>query len=395
MNDDLKRVAAEAIDAHRSDLLALSHKIHANPELCFSEVQSAASLVEACQTLGWKTSTGIGDLATAWEATPASVSGGPTLAFLAEYDALPEIGHACGHNIIATAPIGALIGVQSVSEKLQGRAIVIGTPAEEGGGGKILLADRGAMNGVDLAMMIHPSAYSAVRCIAQACEHFEVEFFGKPAHAAASPEKGINALNALILSFGNLDALRQHIHQTSRMHGIINHGGDAPNIVPDYAKATFMVRASDNAYLDVLMAQVRDCFEAGALATGATCKISLVAPRYETILSNPTMSELYFQAMQSLGVDCPMDDPRALGSTDMGNVSWRIPSIHPIIKIADGVPNHTREFTEAAASQQGDQAVIDGAKAMAFTAIDLLSQPALVEQAKREFQASKSASIGH
>ncbi|MDE3074526.1 MAG: M20 family metallopeptidase [Chloroflexota bacterium] len=392
MNEDLKRTAGKAIDSHRTELVALSHKIHQHPELGFAEVQAAAWLVEMCRSLGWEAAAGICDLPTAWDARVPSPGHGPTVAFLAEYDALPEIGHACGHNIMATAPIGAAIGVQAVIERLHGQVKLLGTPAEEGGGGKVLLAQRGALAGVDLAMMVHPSDYSAARGRGLALEHLEVEFRGRAAHAAASPEKGINALNALVLSFNHLDALRQHIPATSRIHGIINRGGDAPNVVPDYTKGTFIVRAADNVYLDELMGKVGNCFEAGALATGAQLRWQPVSPRYETILSNPTMSELYHQAMELLGVDCPMDSDRVIGSTDMGNVSWQVPSIHSIIKIVDGVPNHTREFAQAAVSEQGDRAIMDAAKAMAFTAIDLLSQPDLVEQAKHELRDSAASS---
>jgi len=392
MNEDLKRAAAAAIDAHQAQLVGLSHHIHNDPELCFQEVRSARALVDICRSLGWQAELGLAGLATAWQAqAPADASAGATVAFLAEYDALPEIGHACGHNIMAATPIGAMIGVQAVRDRLHGQARIIGTPAEEGGGGKVLLANGGAFQGIDAAMMIHPTSYSVVRCRAQACEHFDVEFRGRPAHAAASPEKGLNALNALILSFNNLDALRQHIRGSARIHGVIRHGGDAANIVPDYTLGEFMVRDTDNAELDQLMSQVKNCFQAGALATGTSATFKDLSARYETILSNETAAGLYRDAMQRLDVDCPMDDERLLGSTDMGNISWQLPAIHPTIKIADGVPNHTREFAAAAVSPAGDRALMDGAKALAFTAIDLLAAPELVQQMQREHVAAVRA----
>jgi len=391
MSDDLKRLAEQAIDARRQELIALSTRIHERPELAFEEDAAASELVEACQKLGWQTASGICDLPTAWEATVPSNDGGPTLAFLAEYDALPEIGHACGHNLMAVAPIAAAIGMQAVAGKVPGRAVVLGTPAEEGGGGKQLMIDRAALQGIDAAFLVHPSAHSVVKTQALACEHYDVEFHGKAAHAAGSPEKGINALNAMILSFNHIDALRQHLRSSSRIHGIIRHGGDAPNIVPEHTSGSFIIRATENGYLDEMMDKVRNCFEAGALATGCRFEWKQVSPRYETINNNPTLSDLYSDAIQRLGVDCPMESERGFGSTDMGNVSWRVPAIQPMFKIVDDVPNHTREFTEAAATDRAFEAMFQAAKAMAFTAIDLLAKPELLDQAKREFAASIKA----
>jgi len=391
MNDELKQLAAEAIDRHREVLVALSRRIHEHPELAFEERQSVAWLLEACHKLGWEVAAGICDLPTAWKAALPSSNGGPTVAFLAEYDALPEIGHACGHNLMAIAPLAAAIGLQAVLGKVNGRVLVLGTPAEEGGGGKQLMADKGALDGIDAALLVHPTAHSVVKTQALACEHYDVDFHGKAAHAAGSPEKGVNALNALILSFNHIDALRQHIRSSSRIHGIIRHGGDAPNIVPEHTSGSFIIRATENDDLDELIEKVRNCFEAGAIATGCTWEWRRVSPRYETINSNPTLAELYSNAMLRLGVDCPMESDRGFGSTDMGNVSWRVPAIQPMFKIVDHVPNHTREFTAAAATDRAFQATFEAAKAMAFTAIDLLAEPALLDKAKREFQESTAA----
>ncbi len=366
----------------------LSRRIHGHPELAFEERQAAAWLREACSELGWQTESPISDLPTAWRATLPSSDGGPTVAFLAEYDALPEIGHACGHNLMAVAPIAAASGLQAVLDRLPGRAVVLGTPAEEGGGAKQIMAERGALEGVDAALLVHPSAHSVVKTQALACEHYEVEFFGKAAHAAGSPEKGVNALNAIISAFNHIDALRQHVRSSARIHGIIRHGGDAPNIVPEHTSGVFMVRADDNAYLDELMDRVRNCFEGAALATGCRWEWRQLSPRYETINSNPTLAGLYFDAMRRLGVDCPMDSPAGFGSTDMGNVSWRVPAIQPMFQIVDHVPNHTHEFTAAAVTDRAFEATFAAAKAMAFTAIDLLAQPELLDQARSEFQAS-------
>ncbi|HEY8691677.1 MAG TPA: M20 family metallopeptidase [Chloroflexota bacterium] len=388
MNDELKQLASEAIDRRREELVALSHSIHQHPELAFEERESVAALVHACRQLGWQAETGICDLPTAWQAALPGSNSGPTVAFLAEYDALPEIGHACGHNLMAIAPIAAAVGLESVLRKIGGRAVVLGTPAEEGGGGKQLMVEKGALDGVDAALLVHPTAHSVVKTQALACEHYDVDFHGKASHAAGSPEKGVNALNAMILSFNHIDALRQHVRSSSRIHGIIRHGGDAPNIVPEQTNGTFIIRATDNAYLDELIEKVRNCFAAAALATGCSWEWRRHSPRYDTINSNPTLAGLYFDAMERLGVDCPMESSQGFGSTDMGNVSWRVPAIQPMFKIVDQVPNHTREFTAAAATDRAFQATFEAAKAMAFTAIDLLAQPSLLDQAKLEFQES-------
>jgi len=393
MNDGLKQLAAEEIDRRREELVALSHTIHAHPELAFEEQDSVAALVQTCRKFGWQADTGICDLPTAWRAELPGSNSGPTVAFLAEYDALPEIGHACGHNLMAIAPIAAAAGLESVLGKLGGRIVVLGTPAEEGGGGKQLMAEKGALDGIDAALLVHPTAHSVVKTQALACEHYDVDFHGKASHAAGSPEKGVNALNAMILSFNHIDALRQHIRSSARVHGIIRHGGDAPNIVPEHTSGTFIIRASENAYLDELIEKVRNCFAAAALATGCTWEWTLHSPRYETINSNPTLANLYFDAMLRLNVDCPMESNQGFGSTDMGNVSWRVPAIQPMFKIVDHVPNHTREFTAAAATDRAFQATFEAAKAMAFTAIDLLAQPSLLDQAKRDFQESTAAHL--
>ena len=246
MTEELKRQAAQAIDARREELIELSQRIHDHPELGFAEVQSATWLTDMCRAQGWTVKQSICGLDTAWEAWPDASKEGPSIGLLAEYDALPEIGHACGHNLMAVAPIAATIGLQRVLATLGGRVRIVGTPAEEGGGGKVLMGERGAFEGLDVAMMIHPSSHAVVRLVALACEHINVEFRGRPAHAAASPDKGVNALNAMLLSFNNIDALRQHIKSDARIHGVIRRGGDAANIVPDYTKATFMVRAKEN-----------------------------------------------------------------------------------------------------------------------------------------------------
>ncbi len=257
---ELKLRACAAVDARAEELRALSLRIHAHPEVAFEEVQASGWLCELLEASGFAVARGIADMPTAFRAVAGS--GTPVVAVLAEYDALPGIGHGCGHNIIATAAAGAGIGLRAVIDELGGTVQVIGTPAEEVYGGKAQMIRAGAFGGIDAAMMVHPGTRDAVFTRALACAELRVEYFGREAHAAAQPEKGINALEALILAYNGINALRQHIRRTARVHGVITDGGQAPNIVPGHATASFLVRAEDNEYLEELKRRVVACFEA-------------------------------------------------------------------------------------------------------------------------------------
>jgi amidohydrolase len=386
---DLKSRACAAIDAHAGDLIALSHRIHANPETAYDEVHACAWLSGYLHDNGFDVTPGIAGLPTAFRAVAGS--GHPAVAVLAEYDALPGIGHGCGHNIIATTAAGAGIGLRAVIDELQGSVQVIGTPAEEVYGGKVSMIRDGAFDGLDAAIMTHPGTRDAVIANALACAELKVEYFGREAHAAAQPERGINALEAMIIAFNAINSLRQHIRRTARVHGIITDGGEAPNIVPGHSAASFLVRAEDDEYLEELKRRVADCFEAGAKATGATLELKWNENQYAAMNTNATIAAAHRKNLMALGRNVAEEEaPRPMGSTDMGNVSKVVPGIHPAIAIAPmEVNSHSPQFAEYAASPSGDKAVVDGAKALAMTAIDILTDAALRAAMRDEFERSR------
>jgi amidohydrolase len=388
--DELKARATQAIDAHADELIDLSLRIHAHPELAFQETQACAWLTEYLAKNGFDVTAGIADLPTAFRATAGN--GSPNVAVLAEYDALPGIGHGCGHNIIATTAAGAGIGVRSVIDELAGTVHVIGTPAEEVYGGKAAMIRAGAFDGLDAAIMTHPGSRDSVVAKALACAELSVEYHGREAHAAAQPERGINALEAMIIAFNSINSLRQHIRRSARVHGVITHGGDAPNIVPGHTAASFLVRAEDDEYLEELKLRVASCLEAGAIATGARLELKWNINQYCAMNTNRAIAEAHRRNLGRIGRAVPENDtPQPLGSTDMGNVSKVVPGIHPSIAIAPATVNgHSPEFAAYAASEAGCRAVIDGAKALAMTAIDILSDNTLREEMRREFERSRS-----
>lgn len=384
---ELKQRANAKIDAMRDDLIRISTTIHATPEIAFQEFKSAAFLCETLASHGLAVERGAGGLETAFIAEAKGNGNGPSVAILAEYDALPDIGHACGHNIICTSAIAAGIAVREVIKELPGRVMVIGTPAEEGGGGKLILLDRGVFSDVDAAMMVHPASRTMVDRRSLASMRLKIEFSGKASHAAAAPEDGINALEAVILTFNNVNALRLHLKSDARVHGIITNGGSAANIIPDYASATFSVRAATQKYAQEVLARVVQCANAAGVATGAEMK-HIVRPGYAEIIPNKAMAKTFSENWQAIGVEVQEVRPNErMGSTDMGNVSQVMPSLHPYIAIAPaGTAGHTIEFREAAKSEEGHEGLINAAKAMAMTTIDLLSDPKLMQQVKHEFR---------
>jgi amidohydrolase len=390
-----QRVVAE-IDARRDELIRIADTIHANPEIAFKEFESAALLSRTLEENGFTVERGVADLETAFVATLQGQEGSPAVAFLAEYDALPGLGHACGHNLIGTAAVGAGLAMKTVLPELAGTIQVIGTPAEEGGGGKVYMVDAGVFAGVDVAMMVHPSNRNMTRRTSLTSYKVSIEFFGKAAHAAAIPDEGINALEALILTYNGINALRQHLRDDARVHGVITHGGDAPNIVPDYTEARFYVRAADTPYATEVLEKVRACAEGAARATGARLEFKEYAPRYDNMMSNPRLADLVEVNMATLGIEVspPASDER-MGSSDMGNVSQVVPSLHPFIAIGpEEMGGHTVEFCQASASPAGHEGLIDAAKAMAMTAVDLLAAPDNVCEARRTFEAQKKQQGG-
>jgi amidohydrolase len=390
---DLKqRVIAEA-EAWSDELIRISDAIHARPELGFEEFEAAALLAGTLEENGFTVQRGVAGMETAFIAALHGQDGGPTVAFLAEYDALPGLGHACGHNIIGTAAMGAGLAMKAVLPDLAGTIQVIGTPAEEGGGGKAIMVDAGVFADVDVGMMVHPSSRNLLGRLALTAYPVHLEFFGKAAHAAAKPDEGINALDAMLLTFAGINALRQHLRDDARIHGIITHGGDAANIIPDHTAADFIIRAADTPYATQVLDKVQACAEGAALATGACLDFEVSGPRYDARWPNPTLVELFKENLIALGLEVEMaKGNERLGSSDIGNVSQVIPTIHPYLAIApDNVGGHTVEFREAAASPAGHQGLINAVKALAMTAVGLLVEPENVKAAWRAFEQQKAS----
>jgi len=377
MNDPLveraKERARTTIAAAAEQLVVLSRAIHDNPELGFEEERASEWCAEALADGGYSVERGICGLPTAFAAT---VGTGPlTVAICAEYDALPVIGHACGHNVIASSAVGAALALAPLADDLAVTIRVLGTPAEEGGGGKILMMERGGFNGVNAALMVHPAPGELDRMPCLAVDHFDVRYTGKEAHASAYPDSGINAADAITVAQVAIGLLRQHSRPLDQVHGIVTYGGAAPNIVPALAVAKFYVRAETLEALKVWEPKVMRCFEAGALATGASLEVVHQGAPYSEFITDEPMAAIYRKNAEAIGRVFPTETGRAMSaSTDMGNVSLAIPSIHPMLGI-DSLPavNHQPEFATAAASPAADRALVDGALAMAWTTIDLAS----------------------
>ena len=385
--DELKQRIVDEVDARRDELIRISDTIHANPELAFQEFEAAALLTSVLEREGFAVQRGVAGLETAFVASYTSQKGDrPVVALLAEYDALADLGHACGHNIIGTASVGAALALRPILDEIAGTIQVVGTPAEEGGGGKVIMAEAGVFDGVDVAMMVHPSTRTMTRRTSLACYELKMEFFGQSAHAAGSPDKGVNALDACILTYNNISLLRQQLTDDVRVHGIITHGGAAPNIIPDYTAAEFLVRAAEKDHALAMLDKVEDCARAGALAAGAEVRLTRGDGYYANMVPSTVLADLFDANLTALGreVQLPPSSGR-MGSTDMGNVSHVVPALHPYITIApDEVAGHSPEFRAASASPEGHAGLLDAAKALAMTAIDLFSNPALVDAAWEE-----------
>ena len=391
MIEGLKQEVCASVDRLAPELVHVSHAIHADPELAFEEVRAARLLAETARAHGLAAQQSVYGLATAIEARVGA--SGPTVALLSEYDALPGIGHACGHNIIATTALGAALALAELGPRLPGRLRWLGTPAEERGGGKEIMARNGAFEGVDAALMVHPAGVDLATMPCLAIAELEATYFGVASHASAMPERGVNALDAIVLAYQAIAALRQHIRPSERLHGIITDGGQAPNIVPERAAGRFYVRAADAGALAALKPRVEGCFHAGADATGARLELVWGDVDYLDLDTSWPLARRYQANAESLGrAFFPFDKlpPGVQGSTDMGNVSHRVPSIHPMI--APSPPNvsiHNAEFAKWAGSELGDRAVVDGAKALAMTALDFLCDPGLRSEVARAFAAGR------
>ncbi|MEA3185945.1 MAG: hypothetical protein QOJ74_2422 [Ilumatobacteraceae bacterium] len=390
----LKTAVCDEVDRIADQLLHASHEIHAHPELNYAEHFAHDLLVEQLQAAGLQPTAHAYGVDTAFEA--AVGESGFNVAVLCEYDALPAIGHACGHNVIATAGLGAGLAAATVAAQAGGTLRIMGTPAEEGGGGKIELARRGAFTDVDAAMMVHPADADLIAMDCIALQELHVQFHGKAAHAAAAPWEGRNALDAAVLGYVNIAALRQHIRPSERVHGIITKGGDKANIVPAETEMEWIVRSATIESLQPLKQRVLSSLESAATACACTVDHEWHGHTYADMINNGPMVAAYVSNAARVGRE--VLDPAALGrrvvgSTDMGNISYLVPSIHPMIKVAaDGVAIHTLEFAEWARSPGGDAAVLDGAKTMAMTIVDLWTSAELRQAATTAF-AGRPASV--
>jgi amidohydrolase len=384
MFTDQKKFICQSIDDASEELWFISQTLFDSPETAFKEYKACKTLGDFLINKGYVLDLGVGNLETAFCARIGDKAK-PTVAILAEYDALTGLGHACGHNLIAAAAMGAGAALAALEPELPGRILVIGTPAEEGGGGKILLAEAGIFNEVDAAMMFHPASKNLVLRTSLASSKLKLEFFGKASHAAAAPEEGINALDALILTFNNINSLRAILGPKDVIAGIIIKGGEAANIVPAYTCADFSIRSLTTKRRDEIIKRVMGCAEAGAKAIGTTVKCT-VSPGYMEMIPNHVMANLFITNVESIGWKVEQPDPfERMGSTDMGDISHLLPAIHPYLAIApENIAGHTLEFKEYAISEAGKSAMLAASKAMAMTVVDLLNNPGLLTQARQE-----------
>ena len=383
--DDAKRASRAVVEGALDDLVGLSRSIHDAPELCFEEHHAAAIVPELLSLAGFAVERGICDLPTAFRARYGT--GALSVVLCAEYDALPVVGHACGHNVIAAAAVGAGLALASVADQVGLTVNVLGTPAEEGGGGKVLMLERGAFDGAHFAMMVHPWHQDRLGATCLAVDHLEVRYVGREAHASAAPHKGINAADAFVVAQVAIGLLRQHFEDDDQVHGIITHGGDAPNIVPKLTTGRFMIRARTLQGVERLRQRVQRCFEAGALATGAALEIRSLSPAYSDFRTDAPLLGAWRQNAEALGREYHMDDsgtPLPTISTDMANVSQALPSIHPLVGLtSNGAVIHEPAFADVARGPSADKAICDSAVAMAWTAIDAATDPELRERLVR------------
>ena len=393
----LRARALAAIDQRRDALFSLSLAIHGKPELAFQEREASMRLTEFLEGSGFKVTRGYRGVETAYRADAQGNGKGPRVAILAEYDALADLGHGCGHNLIAMIGTGAATAVREVIADLPGSVAAIGTPAEEGGGWKVALIRAGGFDDVDAAMMIHPTTgRSLAGRHSLASNRVVVEYFGKSAHAASQPDQGVNALDAMIQLFNGVNAMRQQLRPDARVHGIIAKGGSAANVIPDHTIGRFSVRALDRRYQQEVLRRFIACAEGAATATGATVNVTVDENAgYENMVFSTPLAERWTEHMQTLGTQVfeTRDDER-VGSTDMGNVMQVLPAIHPYIAISDStIPGHSTAFRDHAATPEALERALIAAKALALTAIDVLADPEILKRARAEFDERRFAGI--
>ena len=387
--------ALRAIDERADDLVALSLAIHADPEIGYQEHRAVARIADLLERGGFAVTRPYAGLETSYRGDAAGGRGpGPTVAILTEYDALNEIGHACGHNLMAMMGTAAALGVRAVLGELGGHLAAIGAPAEEGGGGKVALIKNGGFDDVDAAMLVHPNASRTLAGRhSLAANRVMVEYFGKAAHGASQPDQGINALDGVLQLFNAINAMRQQLRPDARIMGIITAGGSAPNVIPDYAQARFSVRALDRRYQQEVLARFVACAEGAAQATGTTLKATIPEESgYDNMVFSSPLAERWAAHVAAMGEEVyEVKDDERVGSTDMGNVMQLLPAIHPYIAIArENEPGHSIAFREAVRTDLAHERALVAAKAMALTAIDLLTEPALLARARAEFEARRT-----
>ncbi len=386
----LKKKVCKSVDALSELLIDLSKEIYKTPELSFSEYKAVQLICQTMRDAGFEIEQNIAGLETAFRAIHPARSDGPTAAFLAEYDALPGVGHACGHNIIAGTAVGAALAVGKLKEQLSGTLQLVGCPAEEKGGGKIIMVQKGVFDSVDVAMMVHPENKNSGTQKTLTLVPLEITFEGKSSHASAAPEQGVNALSAVIQTFNNVNALREHLTPDASIHGIITKGGERTNIVPDLAQCRFSIRSPRRKHRDELVEKVKNCARGAALAMGCEVKFGHFGRVYEAMRINPPLENAFLENIASLGLEVNRVPEQGMGSTDAANVSQVVPMLHGYVAIAaEGTKPHTVEFAKAASSDEGMWAMIKAAKALAMTAVDVFCSEELFAQIRGEFAQAK------
>jgi len=389
--NQIKKEVIKEIDRLRPEIINISRLIHSKPELAYNESFAADILTSFLKNNDFKVERGIGGLKTSFIASAKGKRKSPSIALIAEYDALPKMGHACGHNMIGAISAGAATALKNAIADIGGKISVIGTPAEEGGGGKIKLIEKGVFKNIDMAMMAHPSNKTRVVGRMLAVVEMTFTFIGKSSHAAAFPYEGVNALDGVILTYNNINALRQQLKEDVRIHGIITEGGEAPNIIPDRASARFYVRSIDMKYFEDVVEKVKECARGAAKATGCSLRIAIRETVYHPFKPNYVMAEILRYNMKLAGLkEDSIGEKESMGSSDIGNLSQVIPTIHPEFAIGKrSVVNHSPEFAKAAVSKFGVDMMIKMTKTIAMTALDIFSSPEKVKEIKSEFRTQK------
>lgn len=393
---DLKESIKQEIDLLIDEMVKIAKAIYSKPEIGYREYESARLLTDFLERNGFEVTTNIAGMETAFMASypkdAAKNAKGPTVALLAEYDALPGLGHACGHNLIGTASAGAAVGLSRAISVLKGRVVVLGCPAEEAGvdgaGGKVRLVEAGVFDQIDAAMIFHPTPMTTVGGETSALSGLEFEFYGKAAHAAGNPWDGINALDGVLQTFNAINALRQSIRDDVRIHGIVTHGGDAPNIIPEHASARFFVRALTSESLKDTVSRVENCAKGAAVSTGARLEIKRFNNFYDSMKTNSVLAGILKKNLEDMGLKIEAEK-KGKGSTDFGNVTRVVPGCELGIHLGDGAIPHTRKFLEASGSDEGCRVMDIAAKILAMSTIDLLENPDLIKKAGEEFKRSK------